>query len=84
MTPSSSLCGQFHERHGSPHRAALVTNAVTAAGILTVVLAGLDAGTTYGILSGVMVFGFETLMLLLSLAAAVVCFRHNRGTGEQI
>lgn len=75
--------GTVHKRHGSPHRAALAANAVTATGLLAVVLAGLDAGATYGIFSGVMVFGFESLMLLVSLAA-IVYFRRNRGTGETL
>ncbi|WP_406349323.1 APC family permease [Streptomyces sp. NBC_00144] len=73
--------GAVHKRHGSPHRAAITTNAIIAVGILVVIVAGLDAQRVYGILSGVMTFGFETLILLLSLAA-IVYFRRNRGSGE--
>lgn len=70
-----------HKRHGSPYRAAVVTNAVTAAGVLAVVLAGLDPQVAYGTFSGVLEFGFEVIILLVSLAA-IVYFRRNRGTGE--
>jgi amino acid transporter len=73
--------GAVHPRHGSPHRAAVATNAVTAAAVVVVGLSGADASTSYGLFSGVMVFGFEALMLLVSVAV-IAYFRRHRGTGE--
>ncbi len=73
--------GAVHKRHGSPYRAAIATNTVTATGLLAVALAGMDPSVAYGVFSGVMTFGFEALVLLVSLAA-IVYFRRNRESGE--
>lgn len=71
-----------HERHGSPHRAALVTTAITAAGVLAILAAGFDPRMAYGIFSGVLEFGFEVLVLLVSVAV-IVYFQRNRASGER-
>jgi amino acid transporter len=75
--------GAVHKRFGSPYRAAIVTNTVTAAGVLGVVLAGVNPQVAYGTFSGVLEFGFEVIVLLVSLAA-IVYFQRNRRTGEPI
>lgn len=75
--------GAVHKRYGSPHRAALATNAVIIAVAILIALSGTNPQKAYGIFSGVMVFGFETLMLLVS-AAVIVYFRRNRSTGESL
>ncbi|MDV6286974.1 APC family permease [Rhodococcus jostii] len=77
------LLGAVHKRHGSPYRAALLTNTLTLAGVVAVAVSGLDPQVGYGTLSGVMVFGFEAMMLLVSLSA-IVYFRRNRGSGEPL
>lgn len=73
--------GAVHPRHGSPHRAAVVTNSLAVGGVFAVAVAGLDPQVSYGTFSGVMVFGFETMMVLVSLSA-VVYFRRNPVSGE--
>ena len=75
--------GAVHKRLGSPYRAAIVTNTVTAVGVLGVVLADVDPQVAYGTFSGVLEFGFEVIVLLVSLAA-IVYFLRNRGAGEPI
>ncbi len=75
--------GAVHKRHGSPYRAAIATNVVTAVGVLAVVLGRVNAQVAYGTFSGVLEFGFEVLVLLVSLAV-IVYFRRNRRTGEPI
>ncbi|WP_162460159.1 MULTISPECIES: APC family permease [unclassified Mycolicibacterium] len=78
-----SALGAVHHRHGSPHRAAVVTTVLTGVVVILVALSGMDAHVAYGVFSGVAVFGFEVLMLLVSLAV-IVYFRRNRGTGESL
>ncbi|WP_162465097.1 MULTISPECIES: APC family permease [unclassified Mycolicibacterium] len=75
--------GAVHDRHGSPHRAAVAATVLTAAVVLAVALSGMDAQVAYGVFSGVAVYGFEVLMLLVSLAVIVYFIRH-RGTGESL
>lgn len=72
-----------HTRYGSPHRAALVTCAFTTAIVIAVALSGMDPRLAYGVFSGVSVFGFEAILLLVSLAA-IVYFMKNRKTGESL
>lgn len=71
----------IHKRHNSPNRAALVTIGATGLGVLSVAVAGLDATTAYGTFSGVLEFGFEVLVLLVS-ASVIVYFLRNRHSGE--
>jgi amino acid transporter len=75
--------GAVHHRHGSPHRAAMATIVLSTVVVLLVALSGMDPHVAYGVFSGVSVFGFEALMLLVSLAA-IVYFRRHRGTGESL
>lgn len=75
--------GAVHTKHGSPHRAALATVALTAVVLVLVAVSGIDPNTAYAVFSGVSVFGFEALMVLVSLAV-IVYFRKFRGTGERV
>lgn len=78
-----SALGVVHHRRRSPHRAAMTTMGVTATVVLLVALSGMDPYVAYGVFSGVAVFGFEALMLLVSLAV-IVYFRRHRATGESV
>jgi amino acid transporter len=75
--------GTVHERHGSPHRAAVASITVVIAAFLVVTAAGVDPVVAYGTFAGVMMFGFELIVLLVSVAV-IVYFRRNRGTGESL
>lgn len=78
-----SKLAAVHPRHRSPYRAAIVSNILTAVGVGAVVVTGLDVNVAYGIFSGVTNFGFQALVILVSLSA-IVYFRRNRGTGESV
>jgi amino acid transporter len=71
----------IHKRHNAPSRAALATIILTASGVAAVAISSIDATRAYGTFSGVLEFGFEVLVLLVS-AAVVVFFLRNRHTGE--
>lgn len=73
----------IHKRHNAPSRAALATIGLTAFGVLAVAVSGIDATRAYGTFSGVLEFGFEVLVLLVS-AAVIVYFLRHRGTGESV
>lgn len=72
--------GVLHKRHRSPHRAAVTTTALVAAGDLVVLLTGLDPKTSYAIFSGAMTYGFEAIVLLVALSV-LKYFRSHRDAG---
>jgi amino acid transporter len=74
------VLGKTHPRHGSPHRASLAVTAVAVVGIAAVAISGVEPHVAYGVIGGVGVFGFEVLMLLVSLAA-IIYFRRNPNPG---
>ena len=78
-----SALGAVHKTHGSPSRAAVTATVSTFIVVVLVAVSGIDAQVAYGVFSGISVFGFEALLMLVSLAA-IVYFRRHRGTGESV
>jgi amino acid transporter len=73
--------GVIHKRHGSPHRAAILNAALTTLFVLIFMISQTSPTVVYVVFNGVVIFAFEALMLLVSIAV-LVYFQRNRGTGE--
>ncbi len=74
-----SQLSAVHRRHGSPYRAALVNLAIVASVVALIMIIGTAPAEVYVVFSGVVIFAFEGLMLLVSLAVVV----HFARTGRQ-
>ncbi|MBT2266049.1 APC family permease [Rhodococcus erythropolis] len=74
---------KVHDRLGSPHRAAVLNIAIMVIAALVMFIVSRDPVEIYVAATGVLMFAFEALMLLMSIAV-VVYFRRNRGTGEPL
>ncbi|TFD29117.1 APC family permease [Cryobacterium sp. TMT2-23] len=57
-----------HHRHGSPHRASLVTTGISVLFLMGLVLAKVDGLTIYAVLVGIGGYALIVLMLMTSLA----------------
>jgi amino acid transporter len=72
-----------HPKHGAPSRASLLGSGLVALLVLFVAVTAVDPNLAYGAIAGVMTFGLEFLLLLVSLAV-IVYFIRNAGTGESV
>jgi amino acid transporter len=76
-----SSLGAVHMRHNSPHRASIATLVAAGSVVAVVGWSGIDPHVAYGTFGGVMMFGFEAIVLLVSVAV-IVYFRRHRGHTE--
>jgi amino acid transporter len=75
--------GSLHKRHGSPHRAAIFNAAIVTVFILAYMMTRTSPTTVFAVSGGVVIFAFEALMLLVSIAV-LVYFRRHPATGEPV
>ena len=72
-----------HRKHGSPHRASLVTSGIAVIFLLSLVAANVDGLTIYSVLVGIGGYALIILMLLTSFAV-VRYFRFSADTRTSI
>lgn len=61
---------EVHHKHGSPHRASIVTSVIALLFLMALVLANVDGLTIYAVLIGI--GGYALILLLLMTSVAVV------------
>lgn len=69
--------GQAHDRHGSPHRAAVLVSVVVLGFLAVLIATGADATTIYAQFGGLLFYGLLLIITLTSLAI-LVFFLKNR------
>jgi amino acid transporter len=69
--------GLAHPRYGSPHRALFVAATIAIVSTLAAVVAGVGPVEIYSQISGVIVIGFEAMLLLVSLSAVIYFRKHT-------
>ncbi len=69
--------GAVHHKHGSPHRASLVTSIISVVFLVGLALAKLPAATLYATLVGIGGYALIMLLLLTSIAVIPYFLRHR-------
>ena len=69
--------GAVHRKHGSPHRASMITSAISVIFLVGLALANLPATTLYATLVGIGGYALIMLLLLTSIAVIPYFMRHR-------